>query len=1270
MQAAAAVCDVPISLVSLVDFDRQWFKAKVGLPEAEQTPRDVAFCAHAILEDGLFEIDNALDDPRFASNPLVASDPYIRFYCGANLTLSSGEKVGTLCVIDRKPRHLNDHQRTVLRLLAQAATAALERRRDALEFFKTEAKFRALSDASPLGIFAANVEGECTYTNVRWQEIHGLTLSQSLGRGYSQTLHPEDRDRVLEEMRTTLRANQDFRRTYRLQPAYGVVRTVRAWVKPVVGNDKELIGFVGSVEDITETMAIEKALEAERQFLASVIEGTGAGIWEWNVGTGAVRLNERWASMLGYTLSELSPVDISTWQRLCHEEDLAAALTALTEHFDGKIAYYDCELRMRHRQGHWVWVQARGSLKSRLENGDPEWMAGTHLDISERKQAQAALLERNRFMHTLVEVLPGLVAYWDTSLHCKFSNSAYQAWFGKSAQQMNNISLAELLGPELFAANEPYINAALRGETQHFERSLTKSDGSLSHTWGHYVPDKDVNEVRGFFVLVADITEIKQAHLALQSLNDELGLRTRQAESASAAKAQFLANMSHELRTPMNAVLGMLQLMKRTDLTPRQADYVDKSQLAAKTLLSILNDILDFSKIDAGKMTLDPQPFQLSQLLDDLAVIVSTNVGDKNIEVLFQISDQIPNNLIGDALRLKQILINLASNAIKFTDSGEVVISIDSIANDEQRVVAKFSIQDSGIGIPPDKLETIFEGFSQAEASTTRRFGGTGLGLAISQRFVALMGGRLTVHSELGKGSLFSFEVTFEKVSTLAEPQRISPLLKALRVLAIDDNAASLDLLCAYGHEFGWHVQVASSGAQGLAKLADATANKQPFDVVLVDWNMPAMDGWVVCERIRGLTNDSQPVLIMVTAHGREVLSKKAEHSNSSLDGFLVKPITPSMLLETVTEASVKMKTNGEVAPRTGHVSAMLLKGLRILLVEDSPFNQQVATELLSDEGAAVSLAEDGLAAVDAVRCAQPPFDLVLMDVQMPRMDGYEATRKIRRELGQVKIPIIAMTANAMPTDRQACLDAGMNDHIGKPIDFAELVEIVQRHTHRLSPAPLEHSPPRSDENSHGGQSVLDMPLALVRFGGREALLQRSIRTLIAAIESLPKQMHEEGIRDSSAAIRLLHTIKGNAGMTGAVLLADVAGKAEDRAEQQAKSGDLSPRFIEELLRSMDAVAQQSVEALKAYLAQHAPLMDQTAVIDRPVARRDMQRRLENLSTLLHDGNMRAIDEFDSLRFDLGRVHGGEIAELDAAIGSLDFQLAFKLLQKFRKTAP
>ncbi|MCV2422027.1 response regulator [Paucibacter sp. DJ2R-2] len=1271
VQAAAAVCEVPISLVSLVDVDRQWFKANVGLPGAEQTPRDVAFCAHAILEDGLFEIDNAMEDPRFASNPLVTSDPNIRYYCGASLTLSSGEKVGTLCVIDRKPRHLSEHQRTILKLLAQAATAALERRRDALAFFKSEAKFRALSDASPLGIFAANPAGECTYTNVRWQQIHGLTLAQSLGSGYSLTLHPEDRDQVLEELRTTLGAGQDFRRTYRVQPAPDVIRTVRAWAKPVRGSDEALLGFVGSIEDITDAMAVEQALNAERQFLASVIEGTGAGIWEWNVQTGAVKLNERWANMLGYTLVELAPIDISTWQRLCNAEDLAKARDALTAHFEGKSAYYDHELRMRHRLGHWVWVQARGSLKSRLLGGEPEWMVGTHLDISERKQAQAELAERDRFMRSLVDVLPGLVGYWDTNLQCRFSNSAYQEWFGRTTQQMLGISMSELLGPELFAKNEAYINAVLRGQVQHFERTLVKPDGSSGYTWAHYVPDIDGEVVRGFFVLVADITEIKQAQFTLQSMNQELELRTRQAESASAAKAQFLANMSHELRTPMNAVLGMLQLMRRTDLTPRQVDYVDKSQIAAKSLLSILNDILDFSKIDAGKMTLDPQPFQFSRLLDDLSVVLSASVGEKSIEVLFRVASQFPNELTGDALRLKQILINLASNAIKFTDRGEVVIAVDSIASDEQRVTARFSIQDSGIGIPSDKLETIFEGFSQAEASTTRRFGGTGLGLAISRRFVELMGGQLTVHSELGKGSCFSFEVTFERAKTHAEPQPQPPSALPLRVLAIDDSAASLDLLSVYGREFGWHMQVAASGPQGLAALAEAAENDRSFDVVLVDWRMPEMDGWEVCERIRRNGSNNPPVLIMVTAHGREVLSKKAELSRRTLDGFLVKPVTPAMLLDAVTEAHNKLNANGEGARRSSHVSALLLKGLRILLAEDSPLNQQVATELLSDEGATVFLAEDGQAAVDAVRSAEAPFDLVLMDVQMPKMDGYEASRRIRRELGHAALPIIAMTANAMPADRQACLDAGMNDHIGKPIDFSELVEIVRRHAMRLSSAPVDNSPTRpSDEKTQGSQTVLDMPLALARFGGRDALLQRSVRKLISSLESLPEQLREEAARDSTAVIRILHTIKGNAGMTGAVLLADVAGKAEDRAEQRAGSGELSQSFIDDLLRSMDVVVRQSVDALNAYLDQCLPLVAQTTVVTPSIAAEDLQRRLEELDTLLRDGNMRASEEFEALRSDLGQVFGERTAGLDVAIESLDFQMASKIVQQLRKTAP
>ena len=396
---AALVCGVPISLVSLIDHDRQWFKANVGLPGVTETPRDVAFCAHAIFDDGIFEVPDALADPRFADNPLVTTAPDIRFYAGATLRLSDGAHVGTLCVIDRVPRRLSEKQREALRLLSIAAVQALESRRMARGFAASENRFRKLSEASPLGVFATDLAGACTYTNARWQAIYGLSEAQALGDGWSHTLHHDDKAAVFAQWQHAAELKQEFDMEFRVCRHDGTVRHVRSVARAILNGDDEVTGYVGSVEDVTERLQSRQALDEERMRLAAIIEGTGAGTWEWNVQTGETRFNIRWAEIVGATLDELSPTTIQTWVDLAHPEDMARSNVLLQAHFAGETVDYECEARMRHHDGHWVWVLDRGKVLTRTVEGQPEWMFGTHLDITARKAQEDRLRKSEELLN-------------------------------------------------------------------------------------------------------------------------------------------------------------------------------------------------------------------------------------------------------------------------------------------------------------------------------------------------------------------------------------------------------------------------------------------------------------------------------------------------------------------------------------------------------------------------------------------------------------------------------------------------------------------------------------------------------------------------------------------------------------------------------------------------------------------------------------------------------------------------------------------------------
>jgi len=541
------------------------------------------------------------------------------------------------------------------------------------------------------------------------------------------------------------------------------------------------------------------------------------------------------------------------------------------------------------------------------------------------------------------------------------------------------------------------------------------------------------------------VKELDEARLAMLNMMEDLDEARNQAEDATKTKSEFLANMSHEIRTPMNAVIGMAHLALKTDLSPKQYDYLKKIDISAKALLGIINDILDFSKIEAGKMDMESVDFQLEDTLDNISTLVGIKTQEKGLELLFKTDPSVPTALVGDPLRLGQILINLSNNSVKFTDTGEIVVSTELIKKDDAKVTLKFSVRDTGIGMTTEQAAKLFQPFAQADSSTTRKYGGTGLGLTISKRLAEMMGGEIWVESEQGQGSTFSFTANFGLGKDKAKKRfRPSQDLRGMKVLVVDDNATSRDIFKEMLESFSFEVSVAASGAEGIAELESAGKDK-PFELVIMDWKMPGMDGIEASQQIKDHKNLNKiPTIIMVTAYGREEVMQQAEQVG--LEGFLLKPVNPSMLFDSI------METFGEALPETSRIAqrheqeAEALKhiqGARVLLVEDNEINQQVAREILEGAGLKITLANDGQEAVNAVK--ENEYDAVLMDIQMPVMDGYTATRAIRKDERFRELPIIAMTAHAMAGDEDKSLGAGMNGHVTKPIDPDQLFSTLQK---------------------------------------------------------------------------------------------------------------------------------------------------------------------------------------------------------------------------------
>lgn len=766
------------------------------------------------------------------------------------------------------------------------------------------------------------------------------------------------------------------------------------------------------------------------------------------------------------------------------------------------------------------------------------------------------------------------------------------------------------------------------------------ADTGLLNLWFYLFA---LNVVGLLLALVIHDREIAQAGLAEAK---------HAAEKANALRGEFLANVSHEIRTPMNAILGLSHLALRTELTPKQHDYLSKIQSSARALLNLLNDILDFSKIDAGRLEVEKIPFQLSQVLDNVSNMVGPKAEEKGLELIFQVAPGTPHSLLGDPLRVGQVLLNLVNNAVKFTDRGQVVITIHLLRQEQSRVQLEFSVRDSGIGMTKEQQERVFRAFTQADGSTSRKYGGTGLGLSISKQLVQLMGGTISVKSQPGEGSVFSFTLPLELDLNAAREGRFTPPpdLENLRVLVVDDHQTARQTLEEELRSMRFRVTTVDSGRAALAELSQAT--QEPYDLVLLDWKMPDIDGLETARRIKSDSHVPKvPVIFVVTGDGRDEVRTQAE--SLGLQAVLIKPVNPSMLFDHIVAAFGHSPEGANVQKQRepAEFSQVLLTGARVLVAEDNAINQQVVRELLERLGAEVTLCGNGQEALDRLRSGHE-CDVVLMDLQMPVMNGFEAAALIRSELSRT-LPIIAVTAHALESERQKCLAAGMNDHVTKPIEPLDLLGTLLRW---VDPARLQTlSMPRTEEEPGEAPDWPDLPGidlggALARLAGNRGLLRTLLGEFVETwADIVPRLQAARG----EEALRLVHSFYG---VTATLCMARLA-QAAELLEQSLRAGEPSDPV------SLQAPLQEVLDGLRE-LPSTAPVESSAPPADPG----EVPALLAQLQTLLQDHNFEATEVFEKLRNSLGADRCGEaLNRLQIDIDQLDFASAQSSLRRLRE---
>ncbi len=943
-------------------------------------------------------------------------------------------------------------------------------------------------------------------------------------------------------------------------------------------------------------------------------------------------------------LRHIHPADLPRVQHSLRGAHTAVATPSSFQGLDSSAANQE-SIAVRYRvqlgtQLRWIQLVATGVANAR--HPDTQVWTGYWLDVTSTIDAQETLQAREQQLRTVLESAPSALVVTREDGRVLFHNQRVLEVFRLDEATLRQSGIRGLyIDPQVRQRAVEVLHT--EGHIAGWEIAFTRGDGtpfwaSLSSSMGDFAGE------RAGFTWFDDITSRKHAADALQAAKEA-------AEAAGQAKSAFLANMSHEIRTPMNTIIGLSELALKTPLDARQREYIDRVQMSGKHLLGIINDILDFSKIEANKLQVESLPFALDDLLTNVANLVTEKASAKNLELVFDIAPDVPPQLLGDPLRLGQILINFANNAVKFTDHGEIVLEArlqqpQPAGLQGEQVQLYFAVRDTGIGLSPAQSAALFQSFHQADASTTRKYGGTGLGLSISKRLAELMGGAVGVDSTQGQGSRFWFTATLG-LGRADDPPASAPRT-GLRALVVDDHAIARDILASLLEAEHFTVHRAASGAEALTHL-----QSQPCDTVFLDWHMPGLDGIDTARAIGALGLAQPPTMVMVTAFGRDSLVELS--ASAGIETVLVKPVFATTLRDALARLGLGLNPGTQRSDATASepfARMAPLAGARILLVDDNEFNQYVGAELLATAGLVVTLADNGQIALDTL--ATQAFDLVLMDMQMPVMDGITATQEIRKQPHLANLPVVAMTANVMQSDRDACIASGMCDVVTKPIVADHLWSVLAKwiapRATPLPPMPAS-SPDVVDLPEH--VPALNMAAGLRRLNGNRRAYLNMLRLFVRNQSSTPAQLHAALAQaDWPTAERIAHSAKGVAGSIGAEALQEQARVLETALHAGAPLAQLQP-LVAEVELQLNALVQ----------ALHTQLPPETAQATVAVDPAQLRRVCSQLAALLAQDDSDAISLLEQHAALLHSAFPQAYAQIDQALKDFEFETALAVLQ-------